>query len=207
MLRDHSRGLRLLTIIVAICTGYAVVRYHLAQPEPWSRFFFWTANKSISFAAAALLAASYLSVPRDRSLARNLGLAGFALALIHSLLSWPLLGSANYPKLYLDGALNSAGLWCLAFGGAAMAALLAPALASLNGARERLGPARWSSMQRLGYSALALTAVHVFVIGYKGWLAPRAWPAALPPITLLSFLIAAAPVLRWLALRKGNSNA
>ncbi len=207
MLRDRTRWLRWLAAILIAATAYAAVRYHVAQPEPWSRFFFWTANKSLSFAAAALLAASYLSVPRHRTLARALGLCGFSLALVHSFVSWPLLGPANYPKLYLDGALNNAGLWCLATGAAALAALFAPAFASRNGAREKLGPERWAAVQRLGYSALALTALHVFTIGLKGWLTPRAWPAALPPITLLSFLIAAAPVLRWLFSRKGNADA
>lgn len=213
MFQDHTRWLRGFAFIAAACTAYAAARYHVAQPEPWSRFFFWTANKSISFAAVSLLAASYFSAARGGTLARPLGLAGFVLAFVHSLLSWPLLGPANYPKLYSNSALNDSGLWALAAGIGAMNLLFAPAFSSFQGARESLGARLWPVFQRLGYAALALTALHVLVIGYKGWLAPRAWPAALPPITLLSFFIAAAPLLRRLAPRtprtprKGSAHA
>jgi DMSO/TMAO reductase YedYZ heme-binding membrane subunit len=206
MQKPNSNWRSWLAAIIVLATLYAAVRYHVAQPEPWSRFYFWTVNKAISFSAAALLAASYSYITHSRRTARALGLSGFVLALVHSFLSWPLLGAANYPKLYTGGSLNSVGVGCVISGIAAMVLLLGPALTSFFDARARLGRERWTRLQRLGYASLALTSFHVFVYGYKGWLTPLMWPAAMPPITLLAFLLGSVPVLRWLIQRKANAH-
>ncbi len=192
--------------IVIAATTYATVRYHLAQHEPWSRFYFWTVNKALSYSAVILLAASYLSARGNRQLARALGLCGFWLALIHSLLSWPLLSPFNYPKLYSNGALGPAGWGCLLSGIAAMALLSCPALTSFPRFNTALNPSQWALYQRLGYAALALVAFHVAVYGFGGWLTPGKWPALMPPITLISFLLAVIPVIRRLLPNKEQEN-
>ncbi len=207
MSQQQLHWARWLAAILAAATAYATVRYHFAQPEPWSRFFFWTTNKAFSFAAAGLLAACYLYVPRDRRMAKALGLSGFSFALAHSLLSWPLFHPANYPKLYQQGSVNDAGLQCIWTGIAAIVLLCSPALASLNGAKEKLGLRNWTRFQRLGYAALVFTALHVLAIGYQGWLTPRTWPAALPPITILSFALATVPVALRLVRAQGAARA
>ena len=40
-----------------------------------------------------------------------------------------------------------------------------------------------------------LAAAHVLVMGLKGWLDPGDWPAAMPPITALAFVIAMVPLV------------
>ncbi|MBI4891769.1 MAG: hypothetical protein HY821_14180 [Acidobacteria bacterium] len=193
--------------IVIAATSYATIRYHLAQHEPWSRFYFWTVNKALSYAAVILLASSYLSARKDRQLARALGLCGFSLALVHSILSWPLLSAFNYPKLYSNGALGPAGWGCLLSGIAAMALLFGPALTSFPRFTHSLKPPQWALYQRLGYFALALVAFHVAVYGFGGWFTPSKWPALMPPITLISFLLAAVPTILRLLSNKDQENA
>ena len=44
--------------------------------------------------------------------------------------------------------------------------------------------------------------LHVFFLGFKGWFTPVEWPGGMPPISLLSFLMAAAGLLVALKLRQ-----
>ncbi len=34
---------------------------------------------------------------------------------------------------------------------------------------------------------MPLTALHLFFMGYKGWLAPAGWHAGIPPVSLIAF--------------------
>jgi len=38
-------------------------------------------------------------------------------------------------------------------------------------------------------------AIHLVDLGLKGWLAPRAWTAGMPPISLIAFVAALIPLL------------
>jgi DMSO/TMAO reductase YedYZ heme-binding membrane subunit len=60
---------------------------------------------------------------------------------------------------------------------------------------KALGGWRWKRSQRLGYLALILVVVHLVVLGLKGWLTPKGWPAGLPPISLISLLAALVPLV------------
>jgi len=40
--------------------------------------------------------------------------------------------------------------------------------------------------------ALLLGAVHLFFMGYQGWLKPSGWHGGLPPISLVAFVFFAA---------------
>ena len=70
----------------------------------------------------------------------------------------------------------------------------APAAASLPAIASTISKERWQSCQRCGYAVLFLTAMHALAIGFKGWADPAAWPGRMPPITMLSFLAAVAPL-------------
>ena len=51
---------------------------------------------------------------------------------------------------------------------------------------------RTSLVPGLGRALLLFTAVHVALIGVSGWFELQTWSGSLPPMTLLSFVIAAA---------------
>lgn len=153
-----------------LATAYAVVRYHVFGGVPWSRLPLYTLNKAVAFSAAALFAAACFSRGWDA------GRIAVWLATLHVLMSLALLGPSCYPKLYLDGGLNFTGDLALLGGCLAFALCLIPA----------------ATVAR--YAVLAVAAAHVCAIGFTGWLTPRAWPGYMPPITLLSCLILAAPL-------------
>ena len=47
----------------------------------------------------------------------------------------------------------------------------------------------------MGYLTLILVVAHLVVLGLKGWLAPKGWPAGIPPISLVAVLAALVPLL------------
>ena len=172
--------------------GYATVRYHVFAAVPWERLPLFTVNKAVSVTALGAIAGAYLA---GRAPVRvRLGLAGFALTVLHLVLSLWLLTPDGLPKLYQAGRLSPGSVLALVAGGLGTLALCGPAVSSVSGVREALGPARWRGVQKLGLLALALTAVHVAPIGFAGWLTPGEWPGHLPPITLVSFAMALVPL-------------
>jgi DMSO/TMAO reductase YedYZ heme-binding membrane subunit len=81
--------------------------------------------------------------------------------------------------------------------------LIAPAITSVPAVEVQMEPAHWRNWQRAAYVALGLTALHIGVLGWQGWFAPSGWPGGMPPITLLSFAAALAPLIRKVARMTG----
>jgi DMSO/TMAO reductase YedYZ heme-binding membrane subunit len=73
---------------------------------------------------------------------------------------------------------------------------------------KALGGWRWKRSQRAGYVALVLVVVHLVILGWKGWLAPKGWHGGLPPISLVAVVVAMVPLLvkRKLVRDKQGSN-
>lgn len=146
-------------------------------------------NKSVSFAGLILL--GWSRCEGDPARRRELGTLALALVVVHVVLSLTLLNPAYFAKFFHTSGLMT---W------QAEASMLAGALAFLaicwlflasQGRRERSATSRRASLvPGLGRVMLALTAGHVALMGYAGWLTPSRWHGYLPPITLLSFAAA-----------------
>jgi DMSO/TMAO reductase YedYZ heme-binding membrane subunit len=194
--------------------GRARVR-HRALPLRWQ----FILNKATSLAAVVFVACSYLigKVIRwhDHDHALRLvvikfcGLVGFFLAAVHTLFSLTLLSPAYYAKYFDDsGRFNLQGEVALAVGVIALFFLLSPAVTTLPMMPKALGGWRWKRSQRAGYVALVLVVVHLVILGWKGWLAPKGWHGGLPPISLVAVVVAMVPLLvkRKLVRDKQGSN-
>lgn len=201
---SSSARVRAITSIVALSIAYAALRYNVLGGVPWSDFPLFILNKGIALGSVALIAVSYLAnrwmppapearEPRRR-LARQAGLTGFALASAHALASFVLFVPAYYPRLFAGGELSTAGQVCLVAGALATALFTLPFVYSVEAFLTTLGRENWKRAQRLGYAALAITAVHVASIGMKNWVTPSAWPGGLLPISLISFLACVVPI-------------
>jgi hypothetical protein len=196
--RAFGAGLLLLTAT----TFYAFLRYHVYGTAPREWFALWTMNKAVSWTAAGMLALAYLV--RDRNAARLYGLVGFVLMLGHVAVSFALLDSRRYAKLFAGDDLTTLAWVSMIAGGFGGLALCLPARASRAAAKAELGDARWSLWQRAGYIGLAMTAVHCAAIGVPGWLEPSKWQGGMPPITLWGCLFAVAPLVRRAVPRRGQ---
>lgn len=185
--------------------AYAIVRYHIAGDVPWAHFPLFIFNKATSLAAVGFVACSYLvgkvfhwhdHDPKLRLVViKFCGLVGFFTAAIHAFLSLCLLSPAYYGKYFdPDGKLNLQGELALTVGVIALFLLMAPAITSLPMMAKAIGGVRWKRNQRMGYVTLALVAVHLFILGIKGWLAPKGWQWGIPPISLVAITIAVIPL-------------
>jgi DMSO/TMAO reductase YedYZ heme-binding membrane subunit len=188
-----NRHLRLLILVLLGTLAYAVVRYNVLQSVAWSNLPLFIGNKAVSFAGILLITLSYLT--RAQEAGRFFGLAGFAAALLHTVMSFPLLSPPYYPTMYAGGRFNLSGELLLLTGALSLACFALAAVTSLPGMQEYLGRERWLGWQRAGYPGLLLAALHVLLRGSAGWFRPDTWPAYMPPITLLTFMIALLPVL------------
>ena len=206
---------RIFLFVMGPCLIYAGIRYHIAEGVPLAQAPLYILNKAISLGGLAFLAMSYLvgKVARLRWEDRRLqlvvikfcGLIGFSLIVAHVLMSLALLDPAYYAKFYAGARFNLTGELSLSLGIFSLWCFSLPTIASLPYMYDELGADRWLRSQRVGYAGLMLAAGHVLVMGVMGWLRPGDWPAALPPITALAFVVAMAPlVLRFVRNKDGS---
>ncbi len=193
-------------VVFGAALVYAIARYHLAGDVEWRHFPLFILNKATSLAAVVFVACSYLvgKVFRwhddDKALRlvviKFCGLMGFFMAGVHAFFSVCLLTPAYFAK-YFDaaGRLNLQGELGMSVGVVALFFLMSPAITTLPMMPKALGGQRWKRTQRAGYLALILVVVHLVVLGLKGWLAPKGWPAGFPPISLLAVLVALVPLV------------
>ena len=193
-------------VVFGSSLAYAIVRYHFAGDVEWRHFPLFILNKATSLAAVMFVACSYLvgKIIRwhDHDKALRLvvikfcGLMGVFLAAVHAFFSLSLLTPAYYAKYYdAGGRLNLQGELALSVGVIALFFLMSPAITTLPMMPKALGGWRWKRSQRAGYIALSLVVVHLVVLGWKGWLAPKGWQGGLPPISLIAVVAALIPLL------------
>ena len=196
---------RIFLLVMGACLAYSVVRYHVVQGVPLAQAPLYVLNKVISLGGLTLLAISYLVGKvaglrwKDRGLQlvviKFCGLMGFSLIVAHVLMSLALLDPAYYAKLYAGAKFNLTGELSLFLGVFALWCFSLPTITSLPYMYDELGADRWLRSQRAGYTGLMLAAGHVLVMGLMGWLRPADWPAAMPPITVLAFVVAMMPLV------------
>jgi hypothetical protein len=209
--RNAAGGIIFFTII--LCVAYAILRYHILGPVDWDDFPFFILNKGISLAALILLVFNFslgplknigLPVPGSWLSARKiLGMTGFLLALIHALMSFMLFSPAIYSKLFeADGSLTLfAGLSMLG-GVLSFVVLWGYNLSFQTQLREEKAFIQFITSRKFLLLAMLLSAVHLFFMGFKGWLSPSGWHGGLPPISLVAFVFFAAGYLANLFGRK-----
>ncbi len=189
----------IMAVVFALTFAYAIVRYNVIRGVPWEQLPLFISNKAIALAAVVFIALSYDFGPLARfwpkafvpelPARKFFGLLGFGLAAVHALISLLIFSPAYYPKFFAEGGkLNLTGELSMLFGVLAFFIFLAAALTSLPPVAASMGRRQWQAVQRLGYLAFFLVLLHVFVMGFEGWLKPSGWPGGLLPISLVAFI-------------------
>jgi hypothetical protein len=201
-LTDSSRNsagvIILVTLLLSI--GYAVLRYHILGPVPWKDFPFFIMNKGLCLAAFVLLTLNFslgplknlgLPVPNRWLLSRKaLGMSGFLLVLIHALMSFLLFRPAVYQQFFeANDTLNLVGGLSMLAGVLAFVILWGYNLGFQTFLREDRAFIAFITSRRFMLFALVLGGLHLFFMGYQGWLKPASWHGGLPPISLVAFTI------------------
>ncbi|PQB04665.1 hypothetical protein BST85_06975 [Aureitalea marina] len=167
-------------------------------PVPWDDFPMFIFNKGTSLAAFILLTFNFsfgpmnnvgVTIPSSWLNARKaLGMTGFLLVLIHAFISFLLFRPAIYAQFFeSDGSLTAiAGISMLAgiFG---LVVLWAYNLSFQTHMREDKKFISFITSRKFLLFALTLGIIHIFFMGYNGWLNPDGWHGGLPPISLVAF--------------------
>jgi hypothetical protein len=180
--------------------GYAVVRYHVAGPVPWKDFPFFILNKALALDAFVLLSLNFGLGPLNNltgwvpgswlNARKTLGMTGFLLALVHALMSFLLFKPEVYAHFFLDdGTLTLFGGLSMLGGVLALVVLWAYNLSFQTFLREDKAFIGFITSRRFLIWALLLGGVHVFFMGFEGWLRPADWHGGMPPISLVAFAL------------------
>ncbi len=193
---------RLVPIVFGVSLAYAVLRYHVFKGVPLDHLPMYVLNKVVSMTALFLIGLS--NVSHENDVRRRAGMAGFAAAGLHVLLSQALLSPDNYPKMFAARE----GLHGLSLSGeiSLLSGSLGIFLLFLLAWPRREESAAWHAvLPRLVRGTLALAAFHCLFYGWPGWWTPASWPGGLPPITLLSFLFAVGALVVGMLRRSAGS--
>jgi hypothetical protein len=186
------------TLLFAI--GYALLRYHIVGPVPWRDFPLFILNKGLCLGAFILLALNFSLGPL-RSLGvpvapgwlnarKILGMTGFLLVLIHALMSFLLFSPASYSKFFTaEGSLTLLAGLAMLFGVLGFVFLWAYNLSFHTFLREDAAFIAFLTSRKTMNIALVLGGLHLFFMGYQGWLQPAGWHGGLPPISLIAFAV------------------
>ena len=196
--RNSAGVIILVTLLLSI--GYAVLRYHILGPVPWKDLPFFILNKGLSLAAFVLLTLNFslgplnnlgFPVPNGWLLARKaLGMSGFLLVLIHALMSFLLFRPSVYHQFFgANDTLNLVGGLSMLAGVLAFVILWGYNLSFQTFLREDHAFIAFITSRRFMLLALVLGGLHLFFMGYQGWLKPASWHGGLPPISLVAFTI------------------
>jgi hypothetical protein len=197
---NKNSAASIITLALIFGLAYAVLRYHIVGPVPWTDFPFFILNKGISLTAFILLTLNFslgplknlgAKVPEGWLNARKaLGMTGFLLVLIHALMSFLLFSPSVYGKFFeADGTLTLlAGLSMLG-GVLAFVVLWTYNMSFQTFLREDQAFIRFITSRKFLLTAMLLGAAHIFFMGYEGWLNPAGWHGGLPPVSLVSFAI------------------
>ena len=191
------------TIIITttlISVGYAMFRYNIVGNVSWKDFPIFILNKGFSLASLILLVLNFSLTPlknlgvsiSDNILdaRKSLGIAGFSYAFVHLIMSISILAPAYFPVFFVEeGTLSVRGGLCL-LGGIVSFIFLWVYYRSfkLTTKKTRKISVLITSRKGVLYTMFFI-GIHLFFLGYTGWITHQAWPGGLPPISLLSFII------------------
>ncbi len=195
----NSAGI-IVALVCAFSIGYAVLRYHIVGTIPWKDLPFFTLNKGLALAAYILLIFNFSFGPLSNlgvkvsegflNARKALGMTGFLLALIHVLMSFMIFNSAVYANFFdKNGTLTFIAGMSMLGGILSFVVLWGYNLSFQTQLREDKAFIQFITSRNFLLLSMLFGLVHLFFMGYKGWLNPSAWPGGLPPISLIGFVI------------------
>ncbi len=190
---------KIITIASILSIGYAILRYHIVGDVPWKDFPFFILNKGISLTAFILLTLNFSIGPLKNlgvkisegwlNSRQIIGMTGFLLVLIHALMSFMIFKPEIFSKFFEEnGSLTLyAGLSMLG-GILAFVVLWIYNFAFKTTLKDNQKFIQFITSRNVLLIAMLFTLVHLFFMGYKGWLKPSGWNGGLPPISLVAFI-------------------
>jgi DMSO/TMAO reductase YedYZ heme-binding membrane subunit len=186
--------------VFAFSAAYAIIRYHIAGPVPWKDLPFFILNKFVAMSSLILLTFNFalgplknkgVNIPNSWLRSRRIvGIMGFMQAFIHVIMSFMLFKPAVYGKFFEPDGTMTLAIGCSMLGGVLGFILLWIYNISFNSEfrkdKDLLG---WINSRGVILSGMFAMGVHLFFMGYSGWMKPAGWHGGMPPISLVSFTV------------------
>ena len=189
----------IIAVILIFSLSYAILRYNILGDVPWKDLSFFVLNKSIALSAFILLSFNFslrplgnlgVKVPEGFINARRqLGMTAVVLVLIHVLMSFLIFNPANYVKFFeANGTITLyAGISMLG-GILSFVVIWGYSLSFITYLRDDKRFTQVITSRNFLLLTMLLGMVHLFFMGFEGWLNPSGWHGGLPPISLLGFI-------------------
>ena len=196
---EKTNAKQIIIVTTVLSLLYVVVRYHIAGGVPWKDFPFFILNKAISLSAFILLVINFslgplvnlgIKLPLGWLNSRStLGIFSFMLVIVHTFMSLMLFSSSIYSKFFEpDGTLTfSAGMSMLG-GIISLLILWIYNLSFKTHLRDNKVLISFLTSRKFLLTALVLGGVHLFFMGYSGWINPSGWHGGIPPVSLVAFV-------------------
>ncbi|WP_372755200.1 hypothetical protein [Labilibaculum sp.] len=195
-----------LLVFFTLSLGYAALRYHIMGPVPWKDFPFYVMNKAVALCSFMVLSSCFsldpmrkmgINIPESCMRARReFGAMGGFLMFIHALISFLIFNKATYSKFFEQNGTLTLFAGISMFGGILLFALLF--VYSLSFSVFLKNESAFISLLKGRIFLLSLmmfSLLHLFFMGFKGWLRVDAWHGGLPPISLIGFILLLLSVL------------
>lgn len=196
-----KRAIKIILFVFLFSLVYAFLRYHIFEEVPYKDFALYVMNKCLALTAFGLLTITFTLGPAkslgvdvpDPWLAsrKEIGSVSFLVALAHVLCSMLTFGSGGYYAKFFaaEGGINAIGSWSMLLGVCSFVWLWGYYISFKT---HQEGEEQFfkliTSKGSLTLAAL-LSAGHVTVMGFNGWLQPGNWAGGMPPITLVAFVV------------------
>ncbi len=170
---------------------YSIVRYNIFKDVPWTDIPLYVMNKALAFAAIIYVAIYIILEKRDHhELSTKIRKYATNLVYTHLTISLIILTPSYYQKFFDGMKFNLIGQLSLLTGVLALGLMN-----SLRFAKTLNSKSSASFIRKFGAEILLfLISLHLFIMGFKGWLTPGSWPGGMPPITLLAFIVSLVPL-------------
>ena len=197
--KKNSAG-KIIAFTCLFSLAYAVLRYHIVGPVPWKDLPFFILNKGMALSAFVLLTMNFTLGPLNNlgiavsegwlNARKAMGMTGFLLVLIHVLMSLMIFNPQVFSKFYqANGTLTLAAGLSMLGGVLSFVVLWAYNLSFQTKMSEDQVFIKFITSRGFLLWAMLLSLIHLFFMGYQGWINPAEWNGGLPPISLVCFAL------------------
>ena len=171
-----------LSLVLVATIAYATIRYNYFGPVSVENIPVYILNKAIAFASAGyLLLAAWNAFKQCGEKVAYWGKISYYMVIVHVVLSVSIFNPLYFGKFFYENdKMNVWGEMLILTGALAMFTYyyIPKALGNLT------------HLKALHIFSAFFMALHAFFLGARGWLKPEGWHGGLPPITMLSFILA-----------------
>jgi DMSO/TMAO reductase YedYZ heme-binding membrane subunit len=189
---------KIIAVTSILSISFAILRYNILGAVPWKDLPFFILNKGISLAGLILLTFNFSLGPLKNlgvkvnegwmASRQALGLTGFLLIFVHLLISLMIFKAEILGGFFEnDGSITLIGGLSMLGGILSFIILWGYNLSFQTHLRENEEFIKFITSRKFLLIAMIFSMIHIFFMGYKGWMNPAGWHGGLPPISLIAF--------------------